>query len=80
MKIPYIGYGNDTLRDLPRVKEGDEVFCDKCGARHPLEAATNTETGAKSDIYFYRCGEKTFLGAVGGKLVAYTKCDVSGEL
>ena len=64
-----IGFGNDELAKLPRVKDGDLIKCPHCGAAHPLECAT--ENGQPTDLLmFYTCGDKLYMGAVAGRLVA----------
>lgn len=81
MSTPYIGFTNDSLKDAHDVIEGDEIHCDKCNGRHALQCAVDTATKEKSTlVMFYSCGDKTYLGAVAGKLVAHTKPDVSGRL
>ncbi len=76
MPTPYIGFGNDTLARLPRVKAGDSIACPNCGARHVLEAA---DDGSEL-MLFYRCGTSSYLGAVQGRLVIGVRPDVSGRL
>jgi hypothetical protein len=79
MSTPWIAFDNDALKDAPRVKSGDEVFCDKCGGRHILEQ-TQCD-GVWSDFCLvYKCGDGTYIGAVMGKLVAHTKPSASGKL
>jgi hypothetical protein len=75
MNISYIGFKNDTLIKLPKAKEGDDVFCIKCGGKHPLQCGTSKNK--KSDlILFYKCGNKMYLGAVAGKCTVLKKADV----
>lgn len=71
MSTPYIGFSNETLERLPRVSAGDVVRM-PCGHDHEL-------TGGEPAL-FYRCGDKSFLGAVGGRLTAGTRADVSGTI
>ena len=78
-KVPYVGFGADTLSDCPPVKEGDEFHCPRCNERHKLICAL--DNGEKTDLLmFYRCGEGTYLGAIRGKLVAHAKADCGGEI
>jgi hypothetical protein len=79
MKTPFIGFDGSTLKNLPKVKAGAEISCDKCNGRHILEATTCD--GQPSELALvYTCGGSLYLGAVNGRLVAHTKADVSGEL
>lgn len=69
-QIPFVAFGNGELESRPVASEGDLVNCTVCGGTHPLRCATNTETGEKTDtLMFYTCGDKSYLGAVAGKLV-----------
>ncbi len=80
-EIPYWAVGNEELNDLPSVKDGDEILCDKCNGRHRLEACTDTKTGEKFDLILsYSCGEKVYIGAVHGKLVAHVKVGSGGKI
>lgn len=80
MTTPYIGFGNDTLNKMPKVADGDPIICMQCQCVHKLESA-NDEKGNKTDLLmFYTCGEKQYLGAVSGRLVAGLKPDVSGKV
>ena len=79
MTVPYIGFGNSTLKNLPQVKSGDEVHCPHCNQRHMLESSLCD--GKPSEmLLFYKCGDKTFLGALNGRLVAHANSDCSGEI
>jgi len=79
MTTPYIGFGNNTLRKLPKAHEGDEVDCPDCGGKHKLECFESE--GKKFDLLmFYVCGGRQFLGAVRGKLVIGQKADVAGTM
>ena len=78
-ETPYIGFGNDTLCKLPKVKKGDEVFCPHCNGRHVLVGCTME--GRPTDfILFYKCGNKDYLAAINGRLVAHTPPDCSGKV
>lgn len=80
MSTPYIGFENNTLDKLSSVKKGDMVFCKNCGGEHPLECCID-ESGVESDsLMYYKCGEKTFLGAIDGKCTASKKADCSGRI
>jgi len=65
-----ISFSNDELDECPEVDEGYIVHCAICGGEHPLECSTDTKTKEKTtDLMFYRCGERMYLGAVKGRLV-----------
>lgn len=79
MSTPYIGFGNDTLNKLPKCKKGDMVFCVNCGGEHPLECGTSEDKECDL-LMFYKCGDKTYLGAVDGRCTVLQKADVSGQI
>ena len=80
MGTPYIGFSNDTLDKQPEANRGDELLCWKCGERHHLEVGTDENGESNNMLLFFRCQEKIYLGAVGGKWVVNVKPDVSGKL
>ena len=75
-ETPYIGFGNDTLNQQPKVNVGDLIICPNCEEEHPLEPP---DSGGDT-IYFYRCKDKVFLGAVKGRATVNLKPDVSGSI
>ncbi len=75
--MDYIGFGDETLKRLPRAKAGDLVLCRRCGGHHPLEEKASRE--GTFSLGFYRCGDELYLASVDGRLVAYTRPDVSGR-
>jgi hypothetical protein len=79
MSTPFIGFDGSTLKELPKVKSGDEILCDKCNGRHILEQ-TQCDGKWSEFVLVYRCGDGLFLGAVNGSLVAHSKPDMSGTL
>jgi hypothetical protein len=67
--VPFIAFGNDELSKMSVVKKTDKITCPKCGKKHKLECATNSE-GQKTDLLmFYNCGGKSYLGAISGRLI-----------
>lgn len=76
MSTPYIGFGNDTLKKLPIVHKGDMVACPHCKGSHPL---LPTDDGGEI-LMFYKCADKSYLGAVDGRLVVGTPVDCSGQV
>ena len=70
---PYIGFGNDTLAKLPKVKAGDSIRC-KCGHVHTLEDSKPPM------LLWYHSDGKTFLAGINGCLTDGVKADVSGEI
>lgn len=76
MAVPYIGFSNDTLSKQPRVQPGDLISCPQCKGQHPLESGDKGET----IMLLYRCGGKTYLGAIDGRLTIGVKADCSGEV
>ena len=74
MTIPYIGFGNETLDKCSEIARGDQIECPHCGELHTI-------TGEESNMMlFYKCGEKLYLAGIAGKLTAFKKADVSGEV
>lgn len=79
MSTPYIGFGNDTLGQQSRLKDGDKITCPNCKGTHQVESGT--EDGVKTDLLlFYKCGETTYLAGMAGRCVAGIKPDVSGKI
>lgn len=76
MSTPYIGFGNEELSQLPKVKKGDWIQCNKCALKHELEAA---DDGSELAL-FYKCADKAYLGAVNGRSVVGFKPTISGEI
>ena len=76
MSTPYIGFGNDTLGKMPLVAIGEPIICPLCTQVHKLKGDDN----GGDLLMFYRCGNKTYLGAVSRRLVAGIKPDVSGKV
>lgn len=80
-KIPYWAVGNEELKNLPPVKDGDEILCDKCNGRHILNSCTETGTGKKTNLILtYECSGNVYIGAVAGKLVAHSKVGSGGTI
>lgn len=75
-KTPFIGFSGEKLSKLPEVKIGNTIECTKCGEDHILEGA---DDGSEL-LLFYRCGGKSYLGAINGRAVVGVKSDVSGEI
>jgi len=73
-RVPYIGFGNDELKDAPGVKEGDKVPCPICGE---LTLVKNSEPPSLQ--FISHCG-KIWLAGVGNKYVGNKIPSVSGEL
>lgn len=81
MSVPYIGFGNDQLENQPNMIEGMDIICPHCGSIHQVILATKSETGEKSNMLGgYKCGDKSYLAGVNGKLVIGLKSACSGEI
>lgn len=63
---PFIAFSAESLENCPPVKAGDEITCEHCGKKHILNPCDD----GSEILLFYKCGKHTYLGAVGGKLVA----------
>ena len=68
----FVAFGNDELSRLPAAKPGLAIVCPQCGKRHRLQAAKDTDGNPSSLTLFYNCGKKSYLGAVGGRVVVGT--------
>ena len=79
MKTPYVGFRNDTLAKLPPAHEGHEIDCPNCGGKHDLRAGKTKDGGKSTLLLFYNCGNKSYLGALAGRLTIGQKADVSGK-
>ena len=78
-KTPYIGFSNNTLETLPEVKKGDTVACKKCGKDHALRPAKDRDGNDSILLLSYKCGDTSYVAAIGGRLIMGTKSDVSGS-
>jgi len=76
MTTPYIGFSNSTLDKMPKVQVGHTFICIRCKEVHKLEPADD----GSFLLGFYRCGGKSYLGAVNGRLVVDAKLDISGRI
>ena len=66
-----LAIGNEELHENATVHIGDRVICPHCEVSHKLQAGTDAETGKQSHmIYYYKCGDKSYIGAVGKKLMS----------
>lgn len=78
--IPFVGFENKTLADLVEVFEGDTIVCNRCEETHKLRCGKDANGDECCFLMFYTCGDKSYLGAVDGKLVVGIKSDISGSL
>jgi hypothetical protein len=72
--IPFIGFSGERLAKLPDVKIGDSVECLECGQEHILEEGP----AGNPWVLFYRCGDKTKMGAINNKLIVGVKPSLEG--
>ena len=79
-KIPWIAFGNETLRKLPKVEAGDKIRCPHCGGEHELIPARDEQGRPMNKLLYYRCGGKIYVGAISGRCIAGVKPDFSGRL
>jgi hypothetical protein len=72
---PFIAFSSEGLAKLPEVTIG-QVFgdCPHCGNDHVLVG----QEGAS--VLFYICKGRSHIGAIDGRLVAFEKPDMGGEL
>jgi len=81
VSVPYIGFGNDQLRDQTECREGDMIECPHCHHQHPVDFGEDIDTGEKSNLLgFYNCGDKMYLAAVAGRFVTGIKPCCSGTI
>lgn len=79
-KIPYIGFGNETLEKQAPMKKGDMIDCPRCGGKHPVKCGTNDEGEESNILMFYSCGGKIYLAGVEGKRIIGIKSDCAGDI
>lgn len=73
--VPYIGFGNEELKDAETVKVGDLRPCPKCGA------LTEVKDGSPPGVlqFISHCGS-SWLAGINNKYVGNKKPSVSGKL
>ena len=72
MKIPYVTFGGNELKNQPVMTDGMEIICPQCGLLHKIKFGRNVKTGEKTnDIACYSCNQtgKTYLAGLGGRLI-----------
>lgn len=79
MSIPFISYGNDQLKKLPKVKEGHKIICPDCKKIHKLKCSLDKDGNKSNDLMYYNCGGESYVAAVDGRLILNIKC-VGGNL
>lgn len=72
MPAPYIGFSNETLSTLPDMRDGDEITCPLCKKTHSVYRV--------GPMFFYGCGDGTYLAGINGKCTIGVPVDVRGEL
>ena len=83
MTTPYIGYGNDQLRDQPAYTLDDVgrlVVCPNCGKMHPLVLCRTTDGKLSTMLALVKCSGSEFLVGVAGHLVSGVKPACSGSV
>jgi hypothetical protein len=80
MGTPYIGFGNDSLKNAPPLTHGDVITCPRCGEVHTVEGGKNEKGEITDTVLAYKCGDKLYLAGVAGKCVIKKKPDVSGKI
>ena len=74
MPTPYIGFGNDQIKDAPSASAGDTILCPHCLQEHQLQ------DGIPPMILFFTCGEKTYVAGFNGKLTMGIRPSAKGEI
>jgi hypothetical protein len=74
VKTPWIGFSNETLKDLENIKEGDKVPCPICGE---LVLVENIDPG---NLQFIEHCLSSWLVGVDGKYVGNEPADCSGNV
>ena len=79
-RVPYIGFGNETLGKNPVLNLGQRIVCPGCGKQHRVRGGRN-EDGQEHDLLmYYQCGGHAYICGVRGRSVLGVKADVSGEV
>lgn len=79
-KIPYVGFGNDTLRVQPVLNIGDSINCPKCGGQHTVHGGKDEQGKETNLLLIYNCGEKSYMAGLAGRSVMKAKSDCGGEI
>jgi len=72
MKIPYVTFGYNELKNQPVITEGMEIICPQCGLLHKIEFGRNIKTGEKTnEVVCYNCNKtgRIYLAGVSGRLI-----------
>jgi len=59
-----ISFGNNELAAMPEMKKS--LQCPHCNKRHKIKEGKDTD-GCPAGLFFYNCGDKTYLCGVQGK-------------
>lgn len=82
MSTPWVGFGGSTLQALPEVKEGYEMDCPHCGAKHTIKCGTPYHGDTRDLVLFYSCAHTGFsyLAAIRGRLLIGKAPDAKGTV
>lgn len=73
VETPYIGFSNETLKDVEKIKDGDNAPCPKCGE---LVLVENSDPPTLQ--FITHCGS-SWLAGVDGKYIGNIRPDCSGK-
>jgi hypothetical protein len=63
-----LSLGYDEAKRLPFLKAGSAVQCPNCSSRHRAREATDSDR-CPTGLFYVRCGEKTFIVGMLGRLL-----------
>ena len=69
MSHPMMSFGNEELDQMPLLKKGDVIQCQKCGGEHTTECGKDKDGKESSAILFYTCRGTAYIAGVGGRSV-----------
>lgn len=67
--VPFVSFDMDELGICPKVSVGDLIDCPHCDKKHEL-VPPDKPVDSRA-LYFYRCSERIFVGAVNERLVTH---------
>jgi len=84
MDIPFIGYSRETLNKQPKAVPGQFIMCTHEGCTEGTHQLIAPEPEVKDSdgndaILYYMCCGRSYVGAVGGRVIVDVAPDVQSE-
>lgn len=79
---PYIGFGSEQFYNAPVMHDGDIIECPHCGQEHAVAAAyaEGQEPPDGFHLFFFHCGDESYLAGVNGKSTMNIKPQMTGRI